>query len=470
MSKPWTPDADQLEALDWALSHPHCGLILDPGFGKTSITLAVITALIEAREVRRVLVVAPMRVAQSTWPNEGDKWSDFNHLSIFDICDWDEKGRNSVLVDKRIHIVTINPESLHLILDHPRFHTFGFDMLVIDESTKFKDSQTKRFKKLKTKLYLFKRRMILTGTMVPNGLQDLFGQVFILDQGKRLGEYITHFRMRYMFQIPGKAYEYFMHPGSAAKIYDKVKDILLRKSWSTKPGELPELLKNVIEVDYPESHRAEYTRMEKKYIAQVESKDIVAGNASVAGIKLRQFANGFVYWDEPDVEASLAKGKPVFNRRTEFIHDNKVNALLDLVESMNGRPLLVAYEFDEDRIRIEKAIPGVVDLGRSLNIREDMRRFNAGEIPVAIGHPASIGHGLNLQDGCQTICFFNPIWNLEHYLQFIARIYRRGSPFPYVMVHHIVCRGTRDVRVAEAIKNKEIVQEDFDAALLSSIY
>lgn len=469
MSQLWIPDDDQIEALNWALSHQHCGLILDPGFGKTSVTLAAISELIHAQEVHRVIVVAPMRVAQTTWPNEVEKWSDFEHLNVYDLCEWDEANRTRILRDKSIQIVTINPESLEKIILHPEFKKFGFDMLVVDESTKFKDSQTRRFKKLKPLLHHFKRRIILTGTMVPNGLQDLFGQVYLLDQGKRLGEYITHFRQRYMFQIPGKPFEYFMNPLAAVQIYDRVKDILIRKSWAERPGELPELKKSFIEVAYPEKHRSQYRQMESEYIAKVEDQTIIAGNAAVAGIKLRQFANGFAYRTEPDVEKSLATGKPQFLRHVDYIHDEKVQALVELVAEMQGRPLLVAYEFEEDARRILEAIPSAVDLGKCPNLKAVMYDFNKGTIPVAIGHPASIGHGLNLQEACQTICFYNPIWNLEHYIQFIARVWRRGSPFPYVMVHHIVCAGTRDMKVADALKAKEVVQEDFDAALLSRL-
>lgn len=469
MTKLWVPDDDQIEALNWALAKPCCGLILDPGFGKTSVTLAAISELIHAQEIHRVIVVAPMRVARTTWPLEAEKWQDFAHINVYDLCEWDEKGRTGILRDKSIQVVTINPESLEKIIDHPEFDKFGFDMLVVDESTKYKDSQTRRFKRLKPKLRAFKRRIILTGTMVPNGLQDLFGQVYVLDEGKRLGAYITHFRQRYMYQIPGRAYEYFMNPMAAVQIYERVQDILLRKSWSTRPGELPELRKNFIEVDYPDSHRAQYKLMEEQYIAKVEDQTIIAGNAAVAGIKLRQFANGFAYRTEPDVQKSLDTGKPQFTRYVDYIHDGKVQALKELVDEMNGRPLLVCYEFEEDARRILEAIPGAVDLGKVPNLQAVMYDFNKGTIPVAIGHPASIGHGLNLQEACQTVCFYNPIWNLEHYIQFIARVWRRGSPFPYVMVHHIVCTGTRDMKVAEALKAKEVVQEDFDSALLSRL-
>lgn len=469
MSKPWIPKPAQELAVEFGVTRAACGLILDPGFGKTSITLAIISLCIAAGDIRRVLVVAPMRVAQTTWPDEVEKWSDFEHLNVYDITEWEEAPRLKILLDKTIQIVTINPESLDKVINHPRFDEFGFDMLVVDESTKFKDSQTARFKKLKKKLFKFKRRMILTGTMVPNGLQDLFGQVYILDFGAALGEYITHFRMNYMYSLPGQQYTYMMRPGAELQIYEKVKPLLLRLL-AKDHLEMPELYKNFIEVDLPPGRVQQYKELDKEYVTIVNEQGIVAPNAGVAGMKCRQFANGFVYWNEPDVEKTLATGKPQFIRHTEQVHDEKIDALEQLVDEMNGRPLLIAYEFEADRDKIRARFPGIVDLGAvGKDMRSVVAKWNRGEIPLAMGHPQSIGHGLNLQEACNTICFFNPIWDLELYLQFIARVWRQGSPFGHVMIHHIVCRGTRDMKVAKAIETKEVNQANFDEALSSSL-
>lgn len=469
MSRPWAPSVAQIAAVEFALSRPTAGLILDPGFGKTSISLAVASICIESGDITRVIVVAPFRVAQVTWPNEVEKWSDFDHLSVYDLTDWDNANRLKILKQRSIQIVTINPESLEKLLELEPWK-YGFNMLIVDESTKFKDSQTKRFKAVKKHLYRFKRRIILTGTMRPNGIQDLFGQVYILDLGDSLGEYITHFRMRYMYQLPGKAYEYFPRPGIELELYKKLEPLLMRLR-AKDHLQMPELFKNVIEVDFPEKHRARYVEMEKKYIAEVNGATIAAANKAVAGIKLRQFANGFVYWEEPDVEKTLATGKPQFIRHTERLHDEKVKALVQLVDEMNGRPLLVAYEFEADYQAIMAALPDAIDLGKipPRELKGVVDKWNRGEIPVALGHPQSIGHGLNLQEACNTVCFFNAIWDLELYLQFIARVWRQGSPFASVMVHHIICKRTRDERVGEALKAKEVSQTDFDLAILTPI-
>ena len=465
MSKPWTPDADQLEALEFGVSRAAAGLILDPGFGKTSISLAIISLCLQAGDVHRVLVVAPIRVCQTVWPVEAEKWSDFDHLNVYDITEWDDANRTKVLLDKSIQVVCINPDSLKLVLNHPRFAEFGFDMLVVDESTKFKDSTTQRFKHLKKQLYRFKRRLILTGTMVPNGLQDLFGQVYILDNGDALGAYITHFRMNYMYSLPNQPYTYEMRPGTEPVVYGKVKDLLLRM----KAKNEPELKKVFREVDLPKKWIDTYRELDQKYITVVNEQGIVAPNAASAGMKCRQFANGFVYRTEPDKEKTLATGKPQFIRHVERIHDEKIKELIQLVDEMNGRPLLVAYEFQEDAEAIKRAFPDVIDLGQVSDSAKVVESFNRGEIPLLMGHPQSIGHGLNLQEACNAVCFFTPIWDLELYEQFYRRVFRRGQKAPIVFVYHIVCRNTRDMKVAKALESKEVSQAEFDAALVSNL-
>jgi SNF2 family DNA or RNA helicase len=273
-----------------------------------------------------------------------------------------------------------------------------------------------------------------------------------------------------MYTLPNKAYEYLPRPGVEIDLYKKLEPLLMRLR-AKDHLKMPELFKNVIEVEFPAKHRARYIEMEKRYITEINDKTIAAINKGVAGMKLRQFANGFVYWSEPDEAKTIATGKPQFIRHTERLHDEKVNALVQLVDEMNGRPLLVAYEFEADYLAIMAALPDAIDLGKvpPKELKDVVAKWNRGEIPVALGHPQSIGHGLNLQEACNTICFFNPIWDLELYLQFIARVWRQGSPFASVMVHHIVCKKTRDERVAEAVKTKEVDQTEFDLAIVTPI-
>lgn len=446
MPKPWTPREYQLEALEFALARDYCGLMLDPGLGKTSTTLAATSLLKERGEIKRTLVCAPLRVAKEVWSAEIQKWSDFNHLKLVHLCEMNDLQRLRLLEDQ-YDIYTINPESLHKVLEF----NFQFDMLVIDESTKFKDSSTQRFKFLKKHLVNFKRRMILTGTPAPNGLQDLFGQVYVLDLGKRLGQYITHFRARYM-QKSYDGYSYDLIPGADKAIYDQIGDIILRQR-AKDHLDMPELLNNYIEVTLPPKARKHYEEVELEFLTKLtEDNSVVAFNTASAGVKCRQISNGFVYDNE---------------KTPHNLHDEKLEALEELVEEMQGRPLLVFYEFIQDRVRIKNRIKHAVDINDNPRVGTTIMRFNKGEIPVLIAHPASAGHGLNLQESCHTVCWYGVTWNLEHYQQAIARVWRQGQPSNEVIVHHIVGKDTVDQVVLKALEKKDKTQESLNEALVN---
>jgi SNF2 family DNA or RNA helicase len=451
MSRNWTPHPYQEEAISFALGQEGSGLMLDPGLGKTAITLACISLLIQAKEIRKTLVVAPLRVCKSVWPTEGQKWSDFNHLKIANLCNLKAVER-AVLLKRDYHVYLINPESLVKVL--PLLGD-DFDLLVLDESTKFKDTQTQRFKALKPLLYKFKRRMILTGTPVPNGVADLFGQMYVVDLGNSLGKYITHFRMEFMHQSPGDLYNYYLNKGAEEMIYARVKGKLMRMDAGDHIA-MPTLVNNFIEVELPTAElKKNYKQLENDFYSKIEGEDIATFNTAAVGVKLRQMANGFLY---TDIDT---------DRRVIDLHDEKLDALEELVEEMQGRPLLVAYEFQADADRILKRLPQAVDLGKVKNVDIVIAKFNRGEIPLLIAHPASAGHGLNLQEACSTLCWFGITWNLELYLQFIARVWRQGQAAAAVIVHHIVCKETKDEDVMKALESKDRTQTNFNNAIKS---
>lgn len=446
--RPWTPRPYQIESLRWVLERPHCGLMLDPGLGKTSTTLAAVQLLGQEEHVHHVLVVAPLRVAKTVWPVEAQKWADFNMMEVVDLTEKSQEERVALL-QRGAHIFVINPESLQRVLELDPWKWVNLDMLVIDESTKFKDSQTQRFKALKKYLHKFNRRVILTGTPAPNGLQDLFGQMYVCDRGESLGQYITHFRQRYMY----KGYDGFtwhMAPGSEQEIYERVKPKLLRLM-AKDHLEMPELINNPIEVILDQDVMRKYRSMEDHFLLKLsEDTTVVAFNSAALGTKCRQIANGFVYDG---------------NHTAIRIHDKKLDALEDLIESLQGRPLIVCYEFIEDSEAIRKRFPQAVDVSKARDISKTIRDFNAGDIPLLIGHPKSMGHGLNLQEKCHDICWFGITWDLELYQQAIARVWRQGQPSQFVINHQIVAKDTLDLTVVERLNQKDVTQNRLNEAL-----
>ncbi len=464
MSKNWTPAPYMEEAMEWVLKRDGSGLMLDPGMRKTSITLACVDILHSVGEIRKTLVIAPLRVCKTVWKQEGRKWTNFNHLRIVDMTGMSRDERYAVMRQDH-HVYLINHANC---ADYVRENRTlpgvlsqlpaDFDMLVLDESTKFKDTQTKQFKALKKVIFNFKRRVILTGTPIPNGLKDLFGQMFVVDLGASLGKYITHFRNEFCYQRPGDQYNWHLRAGSDALIYKRVANRLMRLDIRDHI-EMPELVPNFIEVNLPEKLRPTYRAMEKDFIIQMDTNPIVAANPAVAGGKLRQIANGFLY-------EGLGPA-----RVTHRLHDEKLAALENLVEEMQGRPLLVAYEFDDDQEVIMGHFDGTgdkplaIDLGRCKDPERVVEQFNRGEIPLLIAHPASAGHGLNLQEVCDTLCWYGITWNLEWYDQFNARVYRSGQKSPRVLLHHIVCKGTKDEDVMNVLESKDRTQVAFNQAI-----
>lgn len=440
------------------------GALLDPGLGKTSVSLALIKILLAKGICKRVLVIAPLRPMYTVWPAERDKWSNFNDLKIHILHG---SGRDPYNIPEDTDIILVNPEGLLWLLDDrfpKRFAALGCDVLIVDESTRFKDSQTKRFKLIRKHMYRFKRRYILTGSISPNGLLDLFGQIYILDRGNALGAYITHYRRKFFHQ-PNSFYnpwEYVPVEGAHEEIARLLSPLCMQMQ-AEDYLDMPDLINHTIEIELPPSARALYQEVEDEFIAELkEGTHIVAANAAVAGGKCRQIANGAVYYEEIDEEEAKS------TRLTHDVHNEKVNALAELLEELQGSPVLILYEFQHDRDKILAKFPDIPVLsGASPTKFQDLvNRFNAGTLPWVLGHPASMGHGLNLQGGCHHVVWYGITWNFEHYDQAIRRVYRQGQEAEAVFVYHIVAKGTRDAHVLPVLKQKEKTQKDLLNALV----
>ena len=387
-------------------------------------------------DVRKVLIIAPLRVARDTWPSEIKKWDHLKGLS-YSVAIGSEKERIQALMQKtQIHI--INRENVDWLVNKSGI-PFDYDMVVIDELSSFKSHQAKRFKSL-LKVRPFVRRIVgLTGTPSSNGLMDLWAEFRILDNGKRLGRYITHYRNSYF--VPDKRnmdmiFSYKPAPEAEDMIYGRISDMTISMK-SCDYLKLPDCVLNEVPVYMDEKEYAVYDDFRAEMVAKVKDKEIDAANAAVLSGKLLQMANGAVYDEDKNVI---------------HIHDRKLDALEDLIEGANGKPVLVAYWFQHDADRIKKRFQV-----REIKTSKDIEDWNAGKIPVAIIHPASAGHGLNLQQGGSTMILFSMFWSLELYQQVLKRIHRQGQT-ETVVIHHIIAKDTIDEDVMKALQKKEKTQ------------
>ncbi len=477
--KPWNPHAYQLRALKFLIEHGAAGLLLDPGLGKTSVTLAAIKYLKSKGIVEKVLIIAPLRVAHEVWPAEVAKWKDFKGLSLTVLHGKHKEAR----LKEKHDIYVINPEGMSWLLgvenkksaltgkstpevNVRKFKRLGFDTLVIDELSKYKHYSTGRFKALKKVLKTFSRRWGLTGSPTANGLLDLFGQCYCLDMGNALGPYITHYRYKY-FDSDFQGYNWTVVPGKEKLIYEAIEPLMLRMS-AEDYLEMPEVIEDNIIVELPAKAYKVYDELEKDLIAQIEESTVVAANAAVASSKCRQVACGGVYTD-PDI-LELGKGKEIKKREWKDLHTEKINALLDLIDELQGAPLLVAYDFEHDLARLRKALgKNVPYIGGGCTTKQTAKvieAWNAGKIPVLLAHPMAAGHGLNLQEGgCQHVCWHSLTWNYELYDQFNRRVLRQGNKHDHVFVYHIMARGTIDEVILKALKSKKRGQDALFSAL-----
>lgn len=476
LPEPWKPHGYQKKAVKFVLESAAAGLLLDPGLGKTSITLAALKILKKKKMFGKVLLVAPLRVCYLVWPKEVKKWSDFNGLKMVIL-----HGPNKEQALKEdADIYLINPEGLDWLLQAEksltprgkvkvtvnlsRWRALGFDMLVIDELSKFKHTNTNRFKALKFVLGTFQRRWGLTGSPASNGLLDLFGQCYVLDQGRSLGPYISNYRKKY-FEQGYDGFSWKLRDGAEDEIYERISPLMLRMA-AEDYIDMPILIENNIQVDLPDDVMGVYIELESELITMIDKNLIVAANAASASMKCRQVANGGIYLT-PEVE-ELIKA-PKSKREWINLHEAKTDALSDLVDELQGSPLLVAYDFEHDLDRLRKKFPKAIfacDYNMT-QLVELEAKWNKGEIPLFFGHPQSIGHGLNLQERGHHVCWHSLTWNYELYDQFIRRVRRQGNKSKKVFVHHVIARNTIDEVILSALKSKKRGQNALFEALKS---
>ena len=423
-------------------------VFLECGLGKSVITLTAIKNLMARGEVSRVLVVAPLRVGKTTWPEEIGKWDHLGGLT-YAVAIGNVAERLSALKAKA-DITIINRENVEWLIDKSGV-AFDYDMLVIDELSSFKSFKAKRFKALLKVRPHITRVVGLTGTPSSNGLMDLWAEFRLLDLGERLGRYITRYRLAYFTPDKRNAQVVFSYkplPGAEERIYDKIDDITISMR-AADYLKLPSLVMNTVVVEMGDKEKEIYDSLCDDMVVSLGDNEIDAVNAASLSNKLLQMANGAVYGDEHSVHQ---------------IHDEKLNALEDLIESANGKPVLVAYWFKHDLARIKAKFPFV----REIKTDADIRAWNRGEIEVGIIHPASAGHGLNLQTGGSTLIWFGLTWSLELYQQTNARLYRQGQKNT-VVIHHIVTKGTIDERVLKALEKKEKTQNSLIDAVKAEL-
>lgn len=434
----FSPHNYQSYAINYIETHPIAAVLLDMGLGKTVISLTAIADLLfDSFEAHRILVVAPLRVARDTWPAEITKWEHLQHLT-FAVCVGTSKERRAALMSGA-DITIINRENLGWLIDSSGFD-FDYDMVVIDELSSFKNHKSKRFQSLMKVRPKVKRIIGLTGTPSSNGLMDLWAEFKLLDFGERLGRFITHYRNNYF--IPDKRngeiiYSYKPMAYAEDAIYRRISDITISMK-STDHLQMPKLITSQYEVQLSKEETQRYEELKADFILELPEGEITAANAASLTGKLSQLANGAIYDDDGNI--------------IEF-HDRKLDALEDLIEAANGKPLLVAYWFKHDLQRIKKRF----DV-REIQSSKDITDWNNGDIPVAVIHPASAGHGLNLQAGGSTLIWFGLTWSLELYQQTNARLWRQGQTSGTVVIEHIITKGTIDERILKALSLKEVTQ------------
>ena len=436
----------QQYATQFVLEHPYCGLILDMGLGKSVITLTALWDLIlDSFDCAKVLVIAPKRVAEDTWPKELAKWDHLEGLT-YSLVMGNEKQRREAL-QKRAFLYIINRENVTWLVENCRWN---FDTIVIDELSSFKSAKAQRFRSLKKVRPLVKRVIGLTGTPSPNSLIDLWPQIYLLDMGQRLGRFITHYRER--FFVPDKrnremVYSYRPREGAEDKIYERISDICISMKASDHL-KMPDLISNRIDIELCPQERKLYDALHRDMVLKLNEGEIDAVNAAALSGKLLQMASGAVYDSEG---------------RTLRIHERKLNMLEDLIEAANGKPLLVAYWYKHERDRIQERFNV-----REILTTQDIDDWNAGRIPVALLHPASVGHGINLQQGGSTLVWFGLTWSLELYQQTNARLWRQGQQHT-VVIQHLVTTGTHDEDVMRALERKDMSQSALIAAVKARI-
>lgn len=442
----YVPHEYQKYAEDFIINNPACGLLLDMGLGKTVITLTSLWLLkFEYFEIDKVLVIAPLRVAHDTWSRECEKWDHLKAIKISKVLGTEAERKKALAATADIYV--INRENIEWLCNN---YDFDFDMVVIDELSSFKSPASKRFKALRKVRPKIKRIVGLTGTPAPNSLMDLWSEINLLDMGQRLGRFIGGYRNEYF--LPDKRngqviFSYKLKDGAEERIYNKISNICVSMK-ACDYLNMPDKITNVVEVDMSEKEKKLYNKLEKEMLIPFEDGDIDAVNAAALSNKLLQMANGAVY----DAKKAVKE-----------IHSRKIEVLEDLIEGANGKPVLIFYSYKHDKERISKRFKV-----QEFLTSEDIEKWNKGNIPIAIAHPASAGHGLNLQMGGSTIIWFGLTWSLELYQQANGRLWRQGQ-IDTVVIHHIVTNGTMDEEVMKSLSEKKIGQDSLINAVKARI-
>ena len=448
------PHDYQRYAIRYIETHPIAAILLDMGLGKTVITLTAIQHLLYDRfEIHKVLVIAPLRVAKYNWPEELKKWEHLRDLRYSVVAGNREERITALRMQADLYIV--NRENVQWLVEESGY-SFDFDMIVVDELSSFKSYQAKRFRALMKVRPKVKRIVGLTGTPSSNGLMDLFAEFRLLDMGQRLGRYITRYREQYFESDKRNAQMVFSYkplPGAEEAIYQKLLDITISMR-ATDHLQMPELLSNTYLVTLSEAEEKKYKALKKEMVLEMEGEEITVANAAALSNKLLQLANGAIYTDEKE------------KRR---LHERKLDALEDLLEAANGQPMLVAYWFKHDLERIIERLTKLKVKYGTLDQEKNIQQWNEGKLRVGLIHPASSGHGLNLQAGGSMVVWFGLTWSLELYQQTNARLWRQGQRSKTVVLQHLVTKGTIDERVLKALENKNAVQQGMLAAVKAEV-
>ena len=441
----------QTRAIDWCIHNPRCGLFLPMGAGKTVITLTAISKLKQKGEVNKALIIAPVRVARTTWPAEIDKWDHTKHLT-YTVIDGDAKKRTRAL-EQDSDIYIIGKEQVVWLCETVG-KSWPFDMVVVDELSTFKNPQAQRFKALKKQVKKFKRFIGLTGTPAPRGIPDLWSQVFLIDCGKRLGKSIGAFRKQYL--IPERSngyivYSWAVRNGAQKEIEEKISDVVMSLD-SSECVELPDINYINVPITLPKTVKKRYDAFKKDLVLELSTTDVSASNLGVLCGQLLQFTSGQIYTHDPSL--------PV-----DTIHDEKLKALSDILTSANGEPVIIYYYYKHEKERIMSLLKSKKLKVSCLDDEKDVERWNNHELDVLLLHPASAGHGLNLQAGGSVIIWFTlPNFNLELYQQANARLYRQGQT-EKVRVYHLLVDASIDIDMMNALEKKEVTQSTLLDAL-----
>lgn len=437
----------QNRAIDFILRKKRVFLMMDMGLGKSVTTLTAIADLLDCFAANRVLVIAPLRVANSVWHKEVMSWSHLKHLKVVRATG-SEKDRIAAL-NVSSDVVCINRENVKWLVEYYGKH-WPFDFVVIDESSSFKNQSSQRFKALKRILPATEFMVLLTGTPSPNSLLDLWPQCYLVDKGEALGKTITGFKKRF-FESDYMGYNFTPREGSEAKIHDLIRPFTLSMK-AEDYLELPARIDSVVQITLPKKSERAYRDFERELLSEIDGDEIEAVSAAALAGKLLQWCNGAVYVDE--------------KRNWAKVHDEKIKALEEIVEC-NDEPVLVAYNFKSDLERIQKAFPGAVALDKS---EDTIDKWNRGEIKMLLAHPASAGHGLNLQKGGSLAVWFGLNWSLELYQQFNARLHRQGQTKPVRIIHLVVSGEDEktqflDQRVMSVLAQKDATQNELLTAM-----